>query len=112
MRSIVKFTAIALIGGGIFASAVQAAESDDEWNGLPEGIGREEVFDTCRACHSLRLVQQQGLDKYSWTETLEWMVEEQEMDQPDEEDLPLLINYLTEFYGTDKKAAKMKAKAK
>lgn len=112
MRAFVKFAAIVLLSGGIFASAAQAAESEDDWKGLPEGLGREEVFDTCQACHSLRLVQQQGLDKYSWKETLEWMVEEQEMDEPDPEELPLLINYLTEFYGTDKKAAKMKASVK
>ncbi|MBF0126605.1 MAG: hypothetical protein HQM02_05270 [Magnetococcales bacterium] len=31
------------------------AESTD-WQGLPEDVGREEVFSTCQACHSLALV--------------------------------------------------------
>ena len=38
-------------GGG----AVRAAEANqDEWQGLPPGKGREETFNLCGACHSLK----------------------------------------------------------
>ncbi len=46
---------------------------------LPDHEGRNETFAICSACHSMRLVAQQGLDRDSWDETLEWMAEEQGM---------------------------------
>lgn len=46
---------------------------------LPEREGRNETFAVCSACHSMRLVAQQGLDRDSWDETLDWMAEEQGM---------------------------------
>ena len=75
------------------------AESDTDYLGLPAGPGRAEVFTICGACHSVRLVVQQGLDRESWVETLEWMVEEQEME-------PLAparraLDYLAKYLGRD-----------
>lgn len=75
------------------------AEDEEDWAGLPPGPGREEVFYTCQACHSLRIVVQQGLDRESWEETLVWMVEEQGMPEFEPEDLELVLDYLAENYG-------------
>lgn len=72
---------------------------EEDWAGLPPGPGREEVFYTCQACHSLRIVVQQGLTRHSWEETLTWMVEEQGMPEPDEESLSLILDYLAANYG-------------
>lgn len=72
---------------------------EEDWAGLPPGPGREEVFYTCQACHSLRIVVQQGLTRHSWEETLTWMVEEQGMPEPDEETLSLILDYLAANYG-------------
>lgn len=77
-------------------------EEDPDLALLPKGIGREEVFYTCSVCHSIKLVAQQGLDRYSWEETLEWMVEEQEMDRLDEENQKLVLDYLSEYFGIDR----------
>ena len=46
---------------------------------LPEHDGRNETFAVCSACHSMRLVAQQGLDRDSWNETLELMTDEEGM---------------------------------
>lgn len=105
LNTVAFFAAIVVWG----LTAPTAVADEDEWLGLPEGEGREEVFYACQPCHSLKLVTQQGLDKYSWQETLEWMVEEQGMDQPEEEDLSLMLKYLSEFYGQDRKALNMEA---
>ena len=74
---------------------------EEDWQGLPAGPGREEVFYLCQRCHSLAIVKQQGLDRNSWDETLVWMVEEQGMDPLDPEDRGLILNYLTTHYGRD-----------
>jgi cytochrome c len=69
------------------------------WQGLPAGPGREIVFGLCQACHSLAIVKQQGLDRTSWEETLEWMVDEQGMPPLDAESQVLVLDYLATHYG-------------
>ena len=105
---------ILLVGGGFEAAAEddfrrQIAASDqpaeheaDEWDGLPQGIGREEVYGLCSACHSLMIVKQQGLSRPDWDETLVWMIEEQGMPELDEETLDLVLDYLAEHYGPNR----------
>ena len=80
------------------------ARASDEatWDGLPPGEGREEVHGLCSACHSLMIVKQQGLDRGSWAETLDWMVEEQGMPEQDRDTLARLLDYLAEHYGVDR----------
>ncbi len=78
-------------------AAEQAASGTgeaEEYGGLPEGPGREEVFYNCQACHSLMIVLQQRLSRETWDETLVWMVEEQEMDPLDPEERKIILDYL------------------
>ncbi len=72
---------------------------EDEWQGLPPGHGREEVFYLCAACHSLAIVKQQGLDQDGWAETLDWMVEEQGMPELETEERTAILEYLSTHYG-------------
>ncbi len=76
-----------------------------QW-GLPLDLGREEVEVYCSACHSLRLVAQQGLTKGDWDELFDWMVEEQEMEEMPAEDRNLVLNYLSKHRGIDRKLKK------
>jgi len=61
---------------------------------LPEHDGRNETFSTCSACHSMRLVAQQGLDRDSWNETLQWMTEEQGMADLPADQRQTILDYL------------------
>ncbi len=81
--------------------ATNFSVDEEDWQGLPAGSGREEVFYLCQACHSLAIVKQQGLDRASWDESLDWMVEEHEMDPLEPEDRKLILDYLTAHYGRD-----------
>lgn len=85
-------------------AATTAADEEDEYQGLPPGAGRDETLGICGACHSMKLVTQQGLTRQSWTEVLEYMVDEQEMPELDPEDHQLILDYLSKFYGTDRRA--------
>ncbi len=98
----------ALAVWGALSPVVPAAEQTtsetgeaDEYGGLPEGLGREEVFYACQACHSLAIVKQQGLDRESWDETLVWMVEEQAMGPLNPEERKLVLDYLATHFGRD-----------
>ncbi len=73
---------------------------EQDWEGLPPGPGREEVYYTCSACHSLKMVTQQGLSRQRWDKTLEWMVEEQGMDEIESTaERDLILDYLAEHFG-------------
>jgi len=76
-----------------------------QW-GLPLDVGREEVEIYCSACHSLRLVAQQGMTKGDWDELFVWMVEEQEMEKIPAEDRVLVLDYLSKHLGIDRKLKK------
>ncbi len=70
---------------------------------LPAEPGREETFYTCSACHSFNLVAQQGLTRRDWDELIDWMVEEQGMDEPDAESRRLMLDYLTRWFGPERR---------
>ena len=89
----------ALATAVLFAAAVRAAE---DWRDLPPGPGRTEVIDTCRPCHSLMIVTQQGLDRADWDESIDEMVEEHGMPRIDDAERGLIVDYLAAHFGRDR----------
>lgn len=77
------------------------AEDDPFGSDWPQGPGREETGYLCGACHSLRLVTQQGLSRGDWDETLDWMIEEQEMDPLEADEREVILAYLSQHFGID-----------
>lgn len=82
-------------------SASSVAVADPFGDSWPEGEGREITGYTCDACHSLAIVRQQGLSRDSWDELLDWMVEEQGMDEPDADNREKILGYLSEHFNID-----------
>jgi hypothetical protein len=83
-----------LAGWGLAPSAGRSAPAREDFGGLPEGPGREEVFYACNVCHSIRLVTQQRLPRRRWDELLDTMVEKQGMAPLPPEDRGLILDYL------------------
>ncbi len=73
-----------------------------EFGVLKNAPGVETVYYTCTACHSERIVAQQGLTRDEWAELIDWMVEEQGMSMPDEDELTEILDYLAAHYNTDR----------
>ena len=69
---------------------------------LVSGEGAEETHAYCTACHSERIVAQQGLTRSDWEELLEQMVEENGMNPIEEPDLDRVLSYLAAHYGPDR----------
>jgi cytochrome c len=92
------------LAGPTVPVAIAGQHDADEWEGLPAGAGREEVFALCGACHSLMLVTQQGLSRDRWDEALDWMIDEQEMEALEPAERKLVLDYLAKFYGHDRRA--------
>ena len=76
--------------------------AEPEWGGLPAGKGRDETFAFCTACHSAKLIIQQGMTLDQWDETLVWMVEEQAMPEPPTELRELILDYLATQFPPDR----------
>lgn len=83
-------------------SARAAGNDDGEFGVLFVAPGVEETFYSCTACHSERIIAQQGLSRKHWDETFEWMVEEQGMDEIDEPDRTVILDYLEKHYNEDR----------
>jgi cytochrome c len=79
-----------------------AGSGGDDWGGLPEAPGREATFTLCSACHSIRLVVQQGLSRADWDELFDWMIEEQEMEDQSPVTRATIVSYLATHYGIDR----------
>ena len=77
MRRSLATLLIALAAGWGLASPVGWAAEDYE--ALPAGPDRDAVYFNCSACHSIRMVTQQRLNRERWDELMDWMVEESDM---------------------------------
>lgn len=73
-----------------------------EFGLLFDAPGVEITYYTCIACHSERIIAQQGLSRKSWDEMLDWMVEEQGMLELDEQDRIEILDYLSTHYNEDR----------
>lgn len=95
-----------LAAGGIGGGGPAAA--DDESVGLPEDSGLEEVVAYCGACHSMKLVVQQGLSRGDWAELLEWMYDEQGMAELEPDEETLVLDYLAKHVGPDSQKQRLR----
>lgn len=78
----------------------EVTEAED-FGGLPPGEGREETFAICGACHSLRLVTQQGLDAERWDALMDWMTEKQGMPELPQTERERIVSYLARHFGPE-----------
>ena len=82
-------------------AAGTTSDGADEYYGLPDDAGREEVMTYCGACHSVRLVAQQGLTHAEWAALLVSMYEDHEMEPLQDEDARLVLDYLGRHVGPE-----------
>ena len=81
--------------------AAIAQDEDAALAAMPDQPGREEVFYTCNACHSIHLVTQQRLPRERWDQLLDWMVKEQGMAELTTQQRRVILQYLATHYGPD-----------
>jgi hypothetical protein len=60
----------------------------------PDGPNREDAFYFCTACHSFKIVAQQGMSRERWDESLTWMTERHNMPQVHGQEREKLLDYL------------------
>ncbi len=100
---------VLLSGWGTLSSAAAAEVADSAlkagdtpgFGGLPAGLGREAVYYTCRACHSLSQFAQQRMDQDDWYAVVDRMVEKYGMEPPEPWAFTLILAYLSNHFGID-----------
>ncbi|WP_282608807.1 hypothetical protein [Pelagibius sp. Alg239-R121] len=85
-------------------TTTSSLDEDDEFGrDWPLGPGRDDTGYLCSACHSLAIVKQQGLKRDDWDELLDWMVDEQGMDEPEAADRKVILDYLAKNFNIDRR---------
>lgn len=91
-----------LPGFAFLLSTASAWAQEEEFGTLFLAPGAEETYYACAACHSERLVSQQGITREGWEEVFEQMVEEHGMAELEEPDRSVILDYLATHYNTDR----------
>jgi hypothetical protein len=85
----------------LMAIAAHLSVAADDFTDMPDDKGRLEVFVQCSLCHSMQIVNQQGLSRDAWKKLLVWMVDEQEMTEMDSTTELLVLDYLSKHYSPE-----------
>jgi len=95
---------LAASAGATTSDAGADSDADDEYafGVLFDAPGVEATYYACAACHSERIVAQQGLSRAAWDKLFDWMVEEQGMAELDEPDRTEILDYLAAHYNEDR----------
>lgn len=91
----------------VLVAASTGSGIPNEYFGLPDDTGREEVMAYCGACHSMKLVAQQGLTRADWADVLVEMYEEQDMEVLEKEDAKLILDYLAKHVGLENRKRRL-----
>ena len=95
-------TAAFLVLSFVLLGPTVAHGAQEPWDELPPGPGRELTYGVCSTCHSMQIVQQQGMTRDQWDETLDWMVEEQGMAELNGPPRDQILDYLSAVFSPDR----------
>ncbi len=85
---------LALSAIGFAAAQTPAFTPREEPEEYPEAAGREEAFYGCTACHGFKIVAQQGMSRQRWDDTIDFMIQRQNMPKPEAKEREKILDYL------------------
>ncbi len=85
-------------GSGVFAQAAQFTPRDENPEDYPAGLGRDDTFYACTACHGFKLVAQQGMTRRQWEDSLQWMTDRHGMLPLPAKEQKIVLDYLESTY--------------
>jgi hypothetical protein len=72
--------------------------ADEAPEQYPPGAHRDDTFYFCTACHSFRIVAQQGMSRERWSETFDYMVSRHGMVDVQGEQRENMLDYLADVF--------------
>ena len=91
-RLLLAATAVALAAG--IAAAQTFTPRDESPEDYPAGVGRDDTFYACTACHGFKLVAAQGQNRRQWDDTINWMSGKHGMPKLEAKERDIVLNYL------------------
>jgi hypothetical protein len=82
--------------GGI--PKVVPKDPEDKPELYPAHANRDDAFYACTACHSFKIVAQQGMSRDRWDESLTWMTTRHKMPVLEGDDRRRVLDYLATIY--------------
>ena len=76
------------------AQSPSFASGEETPGQFPAGLGRDETFYVCTACHNFKLVAAQGMSLPQWEDTLAWMTQRHGMPPLEGVERDRVLNYL------------------
>lgn len=83
-------------------SSAPDALLDPDLGNLPIGVGAEDTYYQCIACHSTAIIRQQNLTDARWDYLWGWMIKEQGMYEPDDEVRDMILEYLKTHFSSER----------
>jgi hypothetical protein len=77
------------------ASAQSKRPTDEAPEQYPAHPNRDDTFYFCTACHSFKIIAQQGMSRERWNDTIDYMVERHKMVDPPGEQREQMLDYLS-----------------
>ena len=71
---------------------------DESPQDFSAGLGRDETFYACTACHGFKLVAQQGMTRAQWDDSINLMIRRHNMPPLNDKDRDVVLNYLEAAY--------------
>lgn len=78
------------------------AETQLHESGLRVADGLDTVLANCTVCHSAKIIAQNHMSRERWDKTLNWMREQQGMQELAPNDRKIILDYLAENQGVGK----------
>jgi hypothetical protein len=95
VASVLAMLLLASVGS---AQRAQPKDPEDAPELYPAHPNRDDAFYACTACHSFKIVAQQGMSRARWNESLDWMTERHQMPKLDGKDREKVLDYLATIY--------------
>ncbi len=80
------------------AQRAQPKDPEDAPELYPAHPNRDDAFYACVACHSFKIVAQQGMSRERWDESLTWMTTRHSMPKLEGKDRENVLNYLSTVF--------------
>ena len=100
VRAILVFAFVLGVSSAIRLAAAQtpAFTPREEPEEYPDAPGREDAFYGCTACHGFKIVAQQGMSRQRWDDTIDFMIQRQNMPKPEVKEREKILDYLARAF--------------
>jgi hypothetical protein len=81
--------------GPFLSTSAQDKQPEETPEQYPAHANRDDTFYFCTACHSFKIIAQQGMSRGRWNDTIDYMIERHKMVDPGDELREQILDYLS-----------------